>query len=125
MVKTGGHMMAATPRSTPSAFEIVDRYEPRFRRLSAVDRVEAVHESWCDSNGVDEVLKHHHDLRVDVSDPDDARVQRLFDELRDKHQATVDRVGVFVVGPDGTRSEVSDASEGLETTVTEYRIKPE
>ncbi|ERJ07428.1 hypothetical protein HLRTI_000470 [Halorhabdus tiamatea SARL4B] len=117
--------MAATPRNSPTAFQIVDEYEPQLRRLSATDRVEPVHESWCDSNGYDEVLKHHHELRVDVSDPDNTRLQRVFDELRDRHQATVDRVGVFVVSPNGTRSEVSDASEGLETTVTEYRIKPE
>lgn len=117
--------MAASTQTSPSAFQIVDCYEPQLRRLSAIERSKAVHESWCDTNGVDEVLKHHHELRVDVSDPENTRVQRVFDELRDRHQATVERVGVFVVGPDGSRSEVSDASEDLETTVTEYRIKPE
>ncbi|WP_135666599.1 hypothetical protein [Halorhabdus rudnickae] len=117
--------MAATSCTSPPPSQVVDEYEHQFRRLSATDRVEPVHESWCESNGVDEVLKHHHELRVEVSDPDDTRVQRHFTELRDRHQATVDRVGVFVVGPDGTRSEVSDGSEDLETTVTEYRIKPE
>lgn len=114
--------MAATTVSTePSPYRIFNCLWPQFKRLSTVSRVDSLHDTWCDSNSVDEVLKHHHELHVEITDTDQ-RFWRLLREAQEWYPLTIQRAGVYVIDPNGRRIKVSDQSEEFSTTVTRYRI---
>lgn len=110
------------PRTPPHRF--VEEAQDRFRRLDAVEAVDTIHDSWCESNGVDEVLKRHDELRVDVRDPVDEAFQEALADVQDD-QVTVKRDGVYVVDGEGRDTEVSYQSEQYDSTITRYRLIPE